>query len=234
MKGHRHDGRNNTRLRKNYVSTKDLRLSIERREKPGTTGAHALRAIGKLPAVLYGHGAPALNIAFDAKTFDELLHRGGRNGIFTLTEAGQKSDTALVRDVQRNPVTRKIIHVDLQRVGEHESVRAKLPIVTVGVARGVKDSGGVMDVIAHDVEIEGPANQLPDRLEIDVTELGIHEHVSASDIALPNGFTLVTPPDTTVVAIEASRTAQQVEEAATVSPAEQIQPEVIGEKPEGE
>ena len=214
------------------MTTKDLRLTVERREKVGTTGAHALRAVGKLPAVLYGHGAPPLNIAIDAKTFDELLHRGGRNGIFTLTEAGQKSDTALVRDVQRNPVTRKIIHVDLQRVGEHESVRAKLPIVTVGVSRGVKDSGGVMDVIAHEVEIEGPADQLPERLEVDVTALGIHEHVTAADVKIPDGFTMVTPADTTIVAIEASRTAQQVEDAA-VAPIEQVQPEVIGQKPEG-
>lgn len=216
------------------MATKDLRLAIERREKSGTTGAHALRALGKLPAVLYGHGAPPQNIAFDAKMFDELLHRGGRNGIFTLTEAGQKSDTALVREVQRNPVTRKIIHVDLQRVGEHESVRAKLPIVTIGVARGVKDSGGVMDVIAHEIEIEGPADQLPERIEVDVTELGINEHVTAADVKIPNGFTLVTAADATIVAIEASRTAQQVEEAATVSPAEQLQPEVIGQKPEVE
>lgn len=215
------------------MSTKDLRLAIEHREKSGTTGAHALRAAGLLPAVLYGHGAPPQSIAFDAKMFDELLHRGGRNGIFTLTTAGQKSETALVRDVQRNPVTRKIIHVDLQRVGEHESVRAKLPIVTVGVARGVRDSGGVMDVIAHEVEIEGPADQLPERLEVDVTALGIHEHVNAADIVLPDGFTMVTPADTTVVAIEASRTAQQVEEA-TIAPAEQLQPEVIGQKPEVE
>ena len=213
------------------MTTKDLRLAFERRAKSGTTGAHALRAAGLLPAVLYGHGAPPQNIAIDAKAFDELLHRGGRNGIVTLTEPGQKSDTALVRDVQRNPVTRKIIHVDLQRVGEHESVRAKLPIVTVGVARGVKDSGGVMDVIMHEVEIEGPADQLPERLEIDVTALGIHEHVTAADIKIPHGITMITAADTTIVSIEASRTAQQVEDA-TVAPVEQLQPEVIGQKPE--
>ncbi|MHB8148230.1 MAG: hypothetical protein ACYDGM_13360, partial [Vulcanimicrobiaceae bacterium] len=82
------------------------------------------------------------------------------------------------------------------------------------------------------LEIEGPADELPDRLEIDVTELGIHGHIEASDVKLPKGFKMLTPPDTTVVVIEASRTASQVEEATT--PTEQLQPEVIGQKPEGE
>ena len=85
---------------------------------------------------------------------------------------------------------------------------------------------------AHELEIEGPADELPERLEIDVAGLGIHEHVVAADVKLPKGFKMLTPADTTVVVIEASRTASQVEEAAT--PAEQLQPEVIGQKPEGE
>ncbi len=214
------------------MATKELTIPFERREKTGTSSAHALRAAGKVPAVVYGHGAQPQHVALDAKAFDEALHHGGRTGIVTLSENGKNVETALVREIQVNPVSRKVFHVDLQRVGVHESVHAKLPVVMVGVARGVKDSGGVMDVIAHELDIEGPADELPERLEIDVTELGIHEHVVAGDVKLPKGFKMITPADTTVVVIEASRTASQVEEAAT--PAEQLQPEVIGQKPEGE
>ena len=72
-----------------------------------------------------------------------------------------------------------------------------------------------MDVITHALEIEGPANQIPEHLEIDVTELGLHEHITAGDVKLPAGFKLLTPADQTVVAIEASRTERDIEDAAT-------------------
>ncbi len=197
----------------------------------GTPGAHKLRQEGKIPAVLYGHGSTPLHLAFEAKSFDELLHKGGRTGVITLTVDGKKGDTALVRDIQRNPVTRKISHVDLQRVSAHEAVHAKLPVVTVGTPIGVRDFGGVMDVLIHEIEIEGPVDELPENLEVNVSELGIHQHIVASDVALPKGFKLLTAADTLVVSVEASKTAQHVEEAAA-GVTEAAAPEVIGAKPE--
>jgi large subunit ribosomal protein L25 len=217
------------------VASKNLTLPIEHRERTGTTGANALRRVGKVPAVLYGHGTAPLHLAFEVKTFDDLLHHGGRTGVITLTIGGKKSDTALIRDVQRNPVTRRIEHVDLQRVSEHEEVRAKLPLVTVGTPRGVRDFAGVMDVLAHELEVEGPVDKLPDHLEIDVSELGIHQHVSASEIKLPKGFKLLESPDMVVVSVEPSKTAQHLEEvAAGPAAAEQVSPEIIGATPEPE
>ncbi len=212
------------------MATKELKISIERRQKLGTTGANGLRAEGKIPAIVYGHGTAPEAVAVDARLFEELLHRGGRNAILTL-EAGKNRQTALVREVQRHPVTRRVIHADLQRVTADESITARLQIVTVGIAEGVRNSGAVMDVITHELEVEGPANQIPEHLEVDVTELGIHEHISAGDVILPKGFTLVTPPETTVVAIEASRTARELEEAAVGPAVETAEPEVIGAEP---
>lgn len=211
------------------MASKELRLSIEHRTKLGTTGSNALRAAGKIPAVVYGHGTVPDHIALDAHAFAELLHRAGRNAIITLTDGGRKHQTALVREVQTHPVSRRIIHADLQRVSADETIGAKLGIVTVGVAEGVKNMGGVMDVLVHEVEVEGPASRIPESLEVDVTPLGIHEHLTAGDIALPAGFKLLTPADTVVVTIEASRTAHDLEEAA--APAEEVQPEVIGAEP---
>ncbi|HTX57950.1 MAG TPA: 50S ribosomal protein L25 [Candidatus Acidoferrales bacterium] len=211
---------------------KELNLPIERRTKVGTTGAQALRRAGKIPAVLYGHGTAPLHLAFEAKIFDELLHHGGRTGVLTLTLEGKKADMALVREVARNPVSRKIEHVDLQRVSEHESVHATIPLVAVGTARGVRDFGGVMDVIMHEIEVEGPVDELPSRLEIDVTELGIHQHATAADVKLPPGFKLLEDPSTIVVSVESSKTAQHLEEAAVGTIAEQATPEVIGATPQ--
>jgi large subunit ribosomal protein L25 len=87
-----------------------------------------------------------------------------------------------------------------------------------------------MDVVTHELEVSGPASRIPEHLEVDVTPLGIHQHVTAGEIPLPAGFRLVTPPETLVVAIEPSRTARELEEAA--SPAEAAaEPQVIGAEP---
>lgn len=209
------------------MATKELKLSIETREKVGTTGAQSLRRHGKIPAVVYGHGTAPQHVALDARAFDDILHHGGRNSIVTLTDGGKKGETALVRELQIDPVTRRVIHADLLRVSADEAVTVELPVVTVGSARGVREAGGVMDVINHTLEVEGPANRIPEHLEIDVTELGIHEHINAGDVKLPTGFKMVTPADTVVVAIEASRTERDLEEAAA-GPTEAAEPEIVG------
>jgi large subunit ribosomal protein L25 len=209
-----------------------LSLTIERRDGSGTSKAKSLRHHGKVPGVVYGHGSSEL-IAVERRALDDLLHHGGRTALVELQLGGKRFDTALVREIQIDPVSRKAIHVDLQRVSATEKVHASVPVVAAGTPDGVRNFGGVMDVIVHEVEIEGPANKLPDRLELDVTNLGIHEHVTAADIKLPSGFKLLTNPETIVVTVEASKTARALEEAETAVAGEQLQPELVG-KPEGE
>ncbi len=188
-----------------------------------------------MPGVLYGHGSSE-SIAVDRRAFDDLLHHGGRTGLVELKLGGKKFDTALVRQVQIDPVSRRAIHVDLQRVGANETVHAKLPVVTTGSADGVRNFGGVMDVIVYELEVEGPANKLPDHLEVDVTELGIHDHITAGEVKLPGGFKLITPPDAVVVTVEASKTARALEEAeaAGAAPLEEAQPELVRESETGQ
>jgi large subunit ribosomal protein L25 len=208
------------------MDSKELALAVQPRTALGTTSAHALRAAGKIPAVLYGHGAAPQHLAVDARAFADLLHHGGRHAIVTLT-GGPRKETALVRTVQYHPVSHRAIHADLQRVSANETIAANLTVVTVGVARGIREAGGVMDVVTHELEIEGPANRIPEHLEIDVSQLGVHEHVTAADVALPDGFAMRTPAETIVVSIEPSRTERDVEEAAA-GPSAAPEPEIVG------
>lgn len=208
-----------------------LNLTIERREAAGTTKARALRKDGKIPGILYGHGSDPQAIAFARRALDDILHHGARTSLITLTMDGKRVDTALLREVQVDPVSRRIVHVDLQRVSADETVQARLPVVTVGTPEGVRSFGGVMDVVLHDLEVEGPANKLPDRIEIDVNELGIHQHVTAGEIQLPEGFKMITAADATVIAVEPSKTEKLLEEAA-VAVTEQAEPEIVGKPAE--
>ena len=197
-------------------------LAVETRATYGTVASKALRRKGKIPATLYGHGEQPAAIAVDAKAFEELLHGGGRNRLLNLTIDGGSKDTALVRDVQRDPISRRVVHADFQRVGATESVSASLRVVTVGTAEGVRNFGGVMDVIAHTIEVYGPANELPEQIEADVSDLGIHEHLTAGDLKLPPNFSLRVDPGTVIVAIEPSRTESEAAEVPAAAPTAEV------------
>jgi len=212
-------------------AAKIVSLALHPRPRVGTTGAHAERHAGRIPAVVYGHGSDPLAVSVEYKALDDLLHGGCRNQLIE-AQVGGRTDTVMLRDVQRDPVSRKVIHADFQRVSRTEKIYATNGIVTLGVARGVKDFGGVLDVVTHEVEIVGPADQVPDHLEVDVTELGLHDHITAADIKLPEGFTMYTTGTTIVVAVEPSRTEREAEEAAAAAaapPTEQASVPTVGE-----
>ncbi|HXM07523.1 MAG TPA: 50S ribosomal protein L25 [Candidatus Acidoferrum sp.] len=180
-------------------------VTIHTRAEIGTTGAKKARREGRIPGALYGHG-DAQAIAVDAKTLNELLTSGGQSHIVEAMIGGKK-ESVLLREVQRDPITHRPIAADFQRVSSTEAIYASVPIVTVGVAPGVKEGGGVMDVVTHALEVRGPAGSLPEHFELDVAALNVNDHITAGDVKLPAGFTLITPAETVVVAVEGSRTA---------------------------
>jgi large subunit ribosomal protein L25 len=196
------------------MATTNNALAIRTRAKTGSTAVAALRKTGKIPGVLFGHGSPPLPIELDARPFDELLHRGGKNHLLDITIDGGLKDTALIREVQRDPITRRVVHADFQRVGATEEITASLPLVAVGVPVGVKDAGGVMDVVLHAIEVKGPANALPETIEVDVSALNVHDHVTAGDLKLPVGITLAIEATTMLISVEPSKTESAAAEAA--------------------
>jgi len=204
------------------MATTNDTLAITTRHHIGTTASSALRKAGRVPGILFGHGSAPASIEVDAKAFDELLHRGGKNHLLDITIDGGLRDTALIREVQRHPITRRVIHADLQRVGATEEIEASLPLVTVGTAEGVKNSGGVMDVVLHAIAVTGPANALPESIEVDVSNLGINDHLTAGDLKLPPSLKLAIEPSTILVSIEASKTEAEAAEAAPPAPAADV------------
>src|SRR5579884_2058658 len=168
-------------------------VTLETRTELGKTGAHRLRAQGKIPGVVYGHGS-ATPVTIDAKQLAELILSGNRNHVVPATIGGAP-DSVLLRTIETHPITRKPLSVDFQRIASGESI----------TAGGVRDSGGVMDVVTHALDLKGPAQSMPDHLVVDVTNLGLHEHVSAGDVPLPEGFTLLTAPDTIVITVGSAR-----------------------------
>ena len=206
-------------------------LKLELREKPGTIGSRKVRHEGRIPGVIYGHGEKPLAVSVEGRELGELLHGGRRQNIIDIQLDGKK-DTAMVRDMQLDPVTRRVLSIDLQRISRSDIITAEVPIVTVGTAAGVRDQGGMMDLVTHEIEVRGPADKIPEEIRVDVSELTIGDNISAGELTLGEGIRLITPADTTIVAIEQPR-AEEAPAAAAVVP-EGAEGAVPAEAPAGE
>ena len=196
-------------------------ITLEPRSESGTTAAQRVRHQGKIPGVVYGHGQ-STPISVDARSLSELIHSGGKSQIVEATIGGKK-DSVLLRRVEADPISRKPLSVDFQRVKAGEAITATVHVVTVGTPIGVTENDGVLDVITHALDIRGPAQSIPDHLSIDVSKLDVYQHVTAAQVALPDGFVLLTPPETVVASVEITRAAA-AEEVPVETPAVAVEP----------
>jgi large subunit ribosomal protein L25 len=180
-------------------------ITLEPRSEAGTTASQRVRRLGMIPGVVYGHGT-STPISVDARQLSNLIHSGGKSQIVEATIGGVK-DSVLLRRVEADPISRKPLSVDFQRVKQGEAITASVNVVTIGTPIGVTDGDGVLDVITHVLDIRGPAQSIPNHLTVDVANLSVHQHITAAQITLPDGFTLLTPPETVVASVEITRAA---------------------------
>lgn len=200
-------------------------LIVAQREMVGKAAKH-LRRAGLIPANIYGHKEESQAVQIDALAFEALRRARKTSGIITLRmDGGSKVETALVRHVQRNPVNGKILHIDFFRVSLTDRIVMKVPLHFVGEAPGVKDESGVLLHLLDTLEVECAAQDIVNTFEVDVTSLAhIDDTLHASDVSLPQGFTLVTDPEEPIAKVAATRAekAEETEEAAApaATPAE--------------
>jgi len=185
----------------------NVSLQAREREGRGKNDARRLRAQGMVPAVLYGDGnGESAVLAVPGKVVDYTLQHLGDNALYDLKVGDQSGLTARVVDVQRNPVTGKLVHVDFAPVDMRERIVVTVPLMVTGDSPGV-EQGGVLDQIAYEVEVESLPGNIPQQLTLDVSGLGLNENLTLADLSLPEGVTLVSDPE---------------EVAATVTPPTEI------------
>jgi len=206
---------------------KTLLLEAQVREHTGSKAAARIRKQGQLPAIVYGHKQEPVAIALDAHEFTEGLHHGHR---LMDVKIDGKTQKMIVKDLQYDYLGRDIVHADLMRVDVTETVRITVPIELKGTAQGTHE-GGIVEEHADHIEIECQVTNMPEAIVVSVKELGVGQSIHAGEIALPNGVTLVSSPETLLVAchvMAAAKTTEELEEEAPTAP------EVIGEKKEEE
>jgi large subunit ribosomal protein L25 len=202
-------------------------LSATPRDGTGKGSARSLRAQGQIPAVIYGHGRAPQSLAIDNRELEKLLSKiSAESTVIELSMDG-KSARTLIREIQRHPFKRQILHVDFQELVAGEKVTVRIPIVLTGIPEGVRQDGGILDQTMRELEIEVDPANIPNRVEVDVNSLHIGDSVHVRDIALPEGVTLVGEADSTVCVVSAPRAVVE-----TVVAAEEVEaapePEVIG------
>jgi large subunit ribosomal protein L25 len=200
-------------------------LTVENREASGHKVRH-LREEGMVPAVVYGAGLPTRMIQIEKRAVDTLLERGGATHLIDLEGPDMPKSRVLIREVQRHPVRRAVLHVDFVRVAAGAKVRMNVPVVMVGVAPAT--AGGAIVLQNMDtVEVECFPDDLPEHVEIDLSGLqDIHSRITLADLQLPKGVTLLGEHmDEAVVTVTVPRAVSHAEEGE--EEAAEGEPEVI-------
>ena len=184
----------------------DFRLVAEARTEFGKGSARRTRRAGRVPAVLYGHGQDVVHLSLPAREFAAALRNGGHNALLTVVLDGRE-ELALTKSVQRDPLTRVHEHVDLLLVRRGERTTVDVPIVIVG-------EPGVDAIANHQlnaVSIEADATNLPETIEVDVTGHTAGQNITAADLVLPAGATLVTDSEALVIGFLGAPSAEALE-----------------------
>ena len=182
-------------------------LDAVKRSTKGKNEARRLRAAGKIPAVLYGAqkaGDPPAPepVSVDPKPFMRILHsKSGFNTLITLKVQGGADARVLVKNVQLDPITHHPLHADFYRVNMDRKIQVTVPVMLKGESRGVKQDGGVLDFVHREIEVEVLPANIPDSIEVDVSDLGIGDSVHVRDLAANAAWTPISDPDMMIVHI---------------------------------
>ncbi len=186
-----------------------------------------MRREGTIPANVYGRGSDSMQVQVDAMEMGKLLSEHGTGGIIALSLTGEKHPkSVLVREIQRDPLTDNVLHVDFQQVSMSEEVKVSVPLVLVGESPAVKAKAGILLQVVYNLEIRGQARQIPEKIEVDISDLiEAEQAVHLRDISLGEGLAASADLDGVVAKVEAPRVAVEeevvpVEEAAPVEAAE--------------
>src|SRR5438128_1791349 len=215
----------------------EVTLEVSRREGIGKSLVRKLRQRGKRPGWVYSGYRDSVAMIVDRKAITDLIQRSqhGVRSVFLLKMAGTDQQRhAMIKDIQIDPISRKMMHVDFIRVVMDEAVRVTIPVVVTGTPIGVKE-GGLLDFQVRDLHVECLPNAIPDKIEIDISNLGIHNYFRISDLPLPQNVKVLDDLERVVVGVTHQR-AEVVPEAAVVGevvPEAPAEPEVIsrGKKP---
>lgn len=208
-------------------------LEVVKREGRGKNEANRLRAAGKIPAVVYGSlkagETPAgTSVAVDPKALLRILHSdSGANTLITLKADGQDA-RVMVKEYQLDPITHQLLHADFYQLALDKAIAVKVPVLVKGEPRGVKLQGGLLDFVTREIEIECLPTEIPEHIDVDVTELMLNQSIRVRDLA-PGKWKALSDAETMIVHVVMPKAEESATAAAAdgAAPAAAAEPEVI-------
>jgi len=211
-----------------------IELKVSPREKMTKGELNKARKSGKVPAQLYGKQIAPMSLFLDGDDFATVAKRVTESMIIDLNLAGKKY-AALMKEIQRETLSGEILHIDFNLVSRGHKIRVKVPLHLIGTAKGVRE-GGILEHAIHDIEVECEPDALPEKIEIDISELEPNHALHLRDIAIPEGVKLLTNPETVIAIIKFARAEvekpaqpEAAEAEGAAAPAEQATAEGTGE-----
>lgn len=186
-----------------------MELTIECQKRPSGSKTNALRREGRTPAVLYGHnGTESVALTLDTRSAETLVRKASLNNTLIQLSVPDMpwSGKALLREVQAHPWRRDLYHLSFFSIGSQSSVEVTVPLHFVGEAVGVKQGGGTLDAVLTELEVQCAPTNVPESLEIDVSNLEVGDALHVNELALPSGVTVLGEGDRVAVSILAPKT----------------------------
>jgi len=200
----------------------EQKLTAEKREDAGKGVARKLRAGGRVPAVLYGHGMDPVSLSVDARDLHNVLHTGAGTNVLVDLMVDGKKHLALPREIQQDLIRGKLVHVDFLVIRRDEKIAIDVPLREVGVSPGVKE-GGVVEHHMFELHVECLPTNVPEAIEVDISEIELNGSVRVGDLSPPDGVTILSDPDEMVLAVVVPailKTEAELEEEAAAEAAE--------------
>ena len=205
-------------------------LEAQPRDSAGKGVSRRLRREGAVPAVVYGSEIDSVKCAVDKRTFQSVLREHGRNAIVSLRIGGNSTEfSTIVKDIQHHPVSWDILHIDFHRISMTERIVVEVAIHSEGNPIGVRNDGGILEHMLHEVEVECLPTNIPTEFIVDVTNMEIGDSVHVSDLVAPEGTTIVTESDRSVFVLAPPTVRKDDEdlEEGEEATEESAEPEVI-------
>jgi large subunit ribosomal protein L25 len=194
-------------------------VAAEARESRGKNEARRVRVSGRIPAVIYGAFKDPVAISLNPKDILRIIRsKTGHNSIFDVEVTGAEKTPVIVADEQYHPVKGSLMHIDLKRIDLTRKLKVAVPVHVKGEAKGVKQQGGVLDIVTKTVEVECIPDDIPDQYDVDVTELMIGNNIRVSQLDAKEGVRILTSADVVIAHVVGIREEAVAEVAAVVEP----------------
>jgi large subunit ribosomal protein L25 len=211
-----------------------FKIKGEKREVFGKNASRRIRIEGRVPAILYGADIPSIPLIVSKNEIIKILKsESGENTIFKISFNSENRD-AMIKELQTDPTTDEILHVDLIQIAMDKAIQVSVPVVPVGEAVGVKSEGGFIDFMTREVEVECLPQDIPEHIEIDISDLHVHQSLKVEDISVPEGVEILSDMDAVLILIDVPHKEEEVveEEEEEEVMAEGEEPEVIKKEKE--